>query len=63
MLLIGRNFYYGLDPLTVDHLATDLQIPAGIVKERFDMFVAAHLLLPVVDARPTCLAGIRRRFA
>jgi len=47
--LVGRNFYYGLDPMTVTELATHLQIPAGIVKEFLDMFAENRLVLPVND--------------
>ena len=47
--LIGRNFYYGLDPLTVTDLATYLQIPAAIVKEFLEMFVESRLVLAVND--------------
>ncbi len=47
--LVGRNFYYGLDPMTVTELSTHLQIPAGIVKEFLDMFADNRLVLPVND--------------
>jgi len=47
--LVGRNFYYGLDPMTVTELAIHLQIPAGIVKEFLDMFAENRLVLPVND--------------
>ena len=47
--LIGRNFYYGLDPLPVTDLATYLQIPAESVKEFLEMFVESKLLLAVND--------------
>lgn len=47
--LVGRNFYYGLDPMTVTDLSTHLQIPAGIVKEFLDMFADNRLVLPVND--------------
>jgi membrane protein len=47
--LIGRNFYYGLDPLTVTDLATYLQIPAAIVKEFLEMFAESRLVLAVND--------------
>ncbi|MEO6164829.1 MAG: YhjD/YihY/BrkB family envelope integrity protein [Candidatus Binatia bacterium] len=47
--LVGRNFFYGLDPMTVTDLATHLQIPAGIVKEFLDMFAESRLVLAVND--------------
>ena len=47
--LIGRNFYYGLDPLTVTDLATYLQVPAAIVKEFLEMFAESRLVLAVND--------------
>jgi membrane protein len=47
--LVGRNFYYGLDPMTVADLALHLRIPAGIAKEFLEMFAEARLVLPVND--------------
>jgi membrane protein len=47
--LVGRNFFYGLDPMTVTDLAAHLQIPAGIVKEVLDMFAESRLVLAVND--------------
>jgi membrane protein len=49
MLLVGRNFYHGLEPMTVSDLAGRLQLPAGMVKEFLDMFAATRLVLPVAD--------------
>jgi len=49
MLLIGRNFYHGIDPKSVTDLAADMQIPAGLVKEFLDMFAESRLVLPIVD--------------
>ncbi len=56
MLLVGRNFYHGFDPMTVTDLATHLQIPAGVVKELMDMFAGTRLVLPVVDGETYVLA-------
>lgn len=56
MLLVGRNFYHGLDPMTVTDLAVHLQIPAGVVKELMDMFADTRLVLPVVDGETYVLA-------
>ena len=47
--LIGRNFYYGLDPLTVTDLAFYLQIPEESVKEFLAMFAESRLVLAVND--------------
>ena len=49
MLLIGRNFYHGLDPLDVSELAAQLRLPAGITKELLDMFAQTKLVLPLAD--------------
>jgi len=49
MLLIGRNFYHGLDPLGVSELAARLRLPAGITKELLDMFAQTKLVLPLAD--------------
>src|ERR1044071_138277 len=49
MLLIGRNFYHGLDPLDVSELAARLRLPAGITKELLDMFTQTKLVLPLAD--------------
>jgi membrane protein len=47
--LVGRNFYYGLEPMTVTDLATQLKIPAGVVKEFLELFAESRLVLPVND--------------
>jgi len=49
MLLVGRNFYHGIDPMSVSDLAADLRIPAGLVKEFLDIFAESRLVLPIVD--------------
>jgi membrane protein len=49
LLLVGRNFYHGLDPLSVAEIANQLRMPAGVVKEFMEMFVQAKLVLPLVD--------------
>jgi DNA-binding IscR family transcriptional regulator len=49
MLFVGRNFYHGIDPMTVTDLAAELQIPAGLVKEFMEMFAETRLVLPVAD--------------
>jgi membrane protein len=47
--LVGRNFYYGCDPMTVTDLATQLKIPEGIVQEFLELFAESRLVLPVND--------------
>jgi membrane protein len=47
MLLIGRKFYHGLDPMSVAELANQLRLPAGVVKEFMDMFTQTKLVLPL----------------
>ena len=49
MLLIGRNFYHGLDPMSVSELAAHLRLSAGMVKEFMEMFAQAKLVLPLAD--------------
>ena len=49
MLLIGRNFYHGLDPMSVSELATRLRLPAGMVKEFLEIFAQTKLVLPLAD--------------
>ena len=47
--LVGRNFYYGLDPMTITDVAIHMQIPAGMVKEFLEMFAETRLVLSVND--------------
>jgi len=47
--LIGRNFYYGLNPLTVTELAAYLRIPEESVKEFLALFAESRLVLAVND--------------
>lgn len=56
MLLIGRNFYQGLDPMSVTELANQLRVPAGVVKEFMDMFAQAKLVLPLAGEETFVLA-------
>ncbi len=49
MFLVGRNFYHGLDPMSVVELATLLNIPAGLVKDFMEMFYQARLVLPLAE--------------
>ncbi len=56
MLLIGRNFYRGLEPMSVAELANQLRLPAGVVKEFMEMFVQAKLVLPLAGENTFVLA-------
>jgi len=56
MLLIGRNFYHGLDPMSVADLAARLRLPAGMVKEFLEMFAQTKLVLPLADEETFVLA-------
>jgi membrane protein len=56
MFLIGRNFFHGLDPLSVTTLASQLRVPAGLVKDFTEMFCQCRLLLPVADEETFVLA-------
>src|ERR671919_2544650 len=49
MFLVGRNFYHGLDPMTVTELATQLHLPAGLVKDLMEMFQQTRLVLALAD--------------
>jgi membrane protein len=56
MLLVGRNFYHGLDPMSVSELAAQLRLPAGIIKEFMEMFAQMKLVLPLADEQTFVLA-------
>ena len=49
MFLIGRNFYHGLDPMSIPAMATQLHLPAGIVNDFMEMFHQTRLVLPLAD--------------
>jgi DNA-binding IscR family transcriptional regulator len=49
MFLVGRNFYHGLDPMSVSELANQLSLPAGLVNDFMEMFYRARLVLPLAD--------------
>jgi membrane protein len=56
MLLIGRNFFHGLEPLSVAALASQLCLPAGSVKDFMEIFRQSRLLLPLADGETFVLA-------
>lgn len=49
ILLIGRNFFLGLKPLSIVELASRLQVPAALVKDFVDMFQHKRLVLPLAE--------------
>ncbi len=49
MFLVGRNFYHGLDPMSVSELANQLGLPAGLVNDFMETFYRARLVLPLAD--------------
>ncbi len=49
MLVIGGNFFHGIDPKSVTEPASDRQIRAGLVKEFLEMFAQIRRVLPIVD--------------
>jgi membrane protein len=56
MFLVGRNFFHGLDPLSVTELATQLQVPAGLVRDFMETFRQTRLVLPLADEETFVLA-------
>jgi membrane protein len=56
MSLVGRNFHNGVDPMSVSELATELRIPAGMVKDFMEMFHQTRLVLPLADGETFVLA-------
>jgi membrane protein len=56
MFLIGRNFFHGLDPLSVTALANQLYLPAGLVKDFMEVFCQSRLLLPLAGEETFVLA-------
>jgi membrane protein len=49
MFLVGRNFYHGLDPMSVSELGNELSLPAGLINDFMEMFHRARLVLPLAD--------------
>jgi membrane protein len=56
MLLIGRNFFYGFDPLSVTGLASRLHLPGGLVRDFMEIFRQSRLVLPLADEETFVLA-------
>lgn len=49
MLVIGRNFFHGREPLSVSELAALLRMPAGLAREFMEMFEEKRLVLALAD--------------
>src|ERR1044071_2124638 len=49
LVLIGQNFYRGLDPMNVLELSNRMRLPGGIVKELLQLFTQTKLLIPLTD--------------
>ena len=56
MFLVGRNFFHGLDPLSVTELATQLHLPAGLVRDFMETFRQTRLVFPLADEETFVLA-------
>jgi membrane protein len=56
LVLIGRNFHLGLDPMNVLELSNRLRLPAGVVKELLQLLAQAKLLMPLADEDSFVLA-------
>jgi membrane protein len=56
MFLIGRNFFHGLDPLSVTTLAKQLYLPEGFVRDFMEIFRQSRLVLPLADEETFVLA-------
>lgn len=56
LLLVGRNFYHGFDPMSVSQIADQLRLPAGVAKEFMEMFMQTKLVLPLADGETFVLA-------
>jgi membrane protein len=49
LLLIGRNFHLGLDPMNVLELSNRMRLPAGVVKELLQLLTQAKLLMALAN--------------
>ena len=47
--LVGRNFYYGHDPMSISDLSTRLSLPASLVNDIMETFQRARLVLRLAD--------------
>jgi DNA-binding IscR family transcriptional regulator len=63
MFLVGRNFFHGLDPLSVTELASRLYLPAGSVRDVMETFRECRLVLPLADEETFVLARDPQRIS
>lgn len=49
LVLIGRNFYQGLDPINVLELSNRMRLPAGVIKELLQMLTQTRVLISLAD--------------
>jgi len=56
MFLVARNFFHGLDPLSVTALARRLSLPVAVVRDFMDTLRECRLLLPLADEETFVLA-------
>jgi membrane protein len=56
MFLVARNFFHGLDPLSVTALASRLSLPVEVVRDLMDTFLQCRLVFPLADEETFVLA-------
>jgi membrane protein len=49
LVLIGRNFYQGLDPINVLELSNRMRLPVGVIKELLQMLTQTRVLISLAD--------------
>jgi len=49
LVLIGWNFYQGLDPINVLELSNRMRLPAGVIKELLQMLTQTRVLISLAD--------------
>jgi membrane protein len=63
LFLTGRNFFHGLEPLTVADLANHLDLPAGLVRELMETLRGCRLVLPLAGEETFVLARDHERIS
>jgi membrane protein len=56
LFLVARNFFHGLDPLSVTALASRLSLPVEVVRDLMDTFLQCRLVFPLADEETFVLA-------
>jgi len=49
LVIIGWNFYQGLDPINVLELSNRMRLPAGVIKELLQMLTQTRVLISLAD--------------